>query len=69
MSLPRRHGIAIALAAAVLLAACASGPDYVRPQVDMPAAWTPEAPWRAMQPQDAAPRARSCRLTRYRVKG
>ncbi|MBN9356530.1 MAG: efflux transporter outer membrane subunit [Herbaspirillum huttiense] len=58
MSLPRRHSIApaLALASALLLAACASGPDYVRPQVDMPAAWTPEAPWRAMQPQDAAPR-------------
>ncbi|WP_286865280.1 TolC family protein, partial [Herbaspirillum sp. UBA812] len=58
MSLPRRHSIApaLALACALLLAACASGPDYVRPQVDMPAAWTPEAPWRAMQPQDAAPR-------------
>ncbi len=46
----------LALACAFSLAGCASGPDYVRPQLDMPAAWTPEAPWRSMQPQDATPR-------------
>ena len=38
------------------LAGCASGPDYQAPTVAMPAAWTPEAPWRVMQPQDAAVR-------------
>ncbi|WP_443115610.1 efflux transporter outer membrane subunit [Herbaspirillum seropedicae] len=46
----------LALACALSLAGCASGPDYTRPQVDMPAAWTPEAPWRSMQPADATPR-------------
>ncbi|WP_433692733.1 efflux transporter outer membrane subunit [Herbaspirillum seropedicae] len=46
----------LALACALSLAGCASGPDYTRPQVAMPAAWTPEAPWRSMQPADATPR-------------
>ncbi|WP_432241592.1 efflux transporter outer membrane subunit [Herbaspirillum robiniae] len=45
-----------ALACALVLAGCATGPDYRKPQVDMPAAWTPEAPWRPMQPQDAIAR-------------
>ncbi|MBB5389974.1 MULTISPECIES: efflux transporter outer membrane subunit [unclassified Herbaspirillum] len=45
-----------ALACALALAGCAAGPDYKKPQVDMPAAWTPQAPWRPMQPQDAAAR-------------
>ena len=42
------------LAAAALLAACAAGPDYVRPKLDMPAAWKTEAPWREGAPSDAA---------------
>lgn len=49
----------ITLAGTALMAAlagCASGPDYAAPSVDMPAAWTPEAPWRVMQPQDAVAR-------------
>ncbi|WP_288393431.1 efflux transporter outer membrane subunit [uncultured Herbaspirillum sp.] len=41
---------------ALMLAGCASGPDYVKPAVELPVAWTPEAPWRVMQPQDASPR-------------
>ena len=45
-----------ALAAALTLAACASGPDYRKPALELPAAWTPEAPWRSMQPQDAVVR-------------
>ena len=46
----------VAVAAALTLAACASGPDYRKPALDLPAAWTPEAPWRSMQPQDAVAR-------------
>ncbi|WDZ95987.1 efflux transporter outer membrane subunit [Herbaspirillum sp. WKF16] len=46
----------IALACALALAGCAVGPDYRKPDVDVPAAWAPEAPWRPMQPQDAAAR-------------
>jgi NodT family efflux transporter outer membrane factor (OMF) lipoprotein len=41
-------------AAAALLAACASGPDYRKPAIDMPAAWKVEAPWRESAPNDAA---------------
>ncbi|QDD66828.1 efflux transporter outer membrane subunit [Herbaspirillum seropedicae] len=52
----RSRQLLLALACALSLAGCASGPDYTRPQVDMPAAWTPEAPWRGMQPADATPR-------------
>lgn len=52
----RSRQLLLALACALSLAGCASGPDYTRPQVDMPAAWTPEAPWRSMQPADATPR-------------
>jgi NodT family efflux transporter outer membrane factor (OMF) lipoprotein len=48
---------AVALAA-LLLAGCAVGPDYVRPQMDMPAAYKEEAtgPWKTATPQaiDAA---------------
>lgn len=46
----------LGLACALALAGCASGPDYQKPQVDMPVAWAPEAPWRPMQPQDAVVR-------------
>ncbi|ADJ66082.1 efflux transporter outer membrane subunit [Herbaspirillum seropedicae] len=52
----RSRQLLLALACALSLAGCASGPDYTRPQVDMPAAWTSEAPWRSMQPADATPR-------------
>ena len=45
---------AVAAASLCLLVACAAGPDYVKPQLDMPAAWKTEAPWRAVAPDDAA---------------
>lgn len=35
-----------------LLAACTAGPEYVKPNVDMPAAWKVEAPWREGRPSD-----------------
>ncbi len=37
---------------AALLAACAAGPDYQRPSVDMPVAWKLEEPWREGAPND-----------------
>jgi multidrug efflux system outer membrane protein len=44
-----------ALAAALLgLAGCAAGPDYQRPQVDLPVAWQLDAPWRTGAPADFA---------------
>jgi outer membrane protein, multidrug efflux system len=48
--------LAAALAGAGLLAACAAGPDYVRPTLELPAAWPVEAPWREGRPADAAPK-------------
>jgi len=39
--------------AAILLAGCAAGPDYVKPASDLPPAWKVEAPWRESAPGDA----------------
>ncbi len=47
------RGLAV-VAVAALLAACASGPDYRKPAIDMPAAWKVEAPWRESAPNDTA---------------
>ena len=44
----------LTVAATALLAACAAGPDYHKPALDLPAAWKVEAPWRAAAPDDAA---------------
>lgn len=43
--------VPLALLAAAVLAACSSGPDYVRPQIDLPAAFKESGPWKAAQPQ------------------
>lgn len=48
------HALLIALAG--ILGACTLGPDYRRPAVEMPAAWTAEEPWRTAKPDDAARR-------------
>jgi multidrug efflux system outer membrane protein len=45
-----------AAAAPALLAACAAGPDYSRPALDLPVTWKLEEPWRPGTPNDAAPR-------------
>jgi NodT family efflux transporter outer membrane factor (OMF) lipoprotein len=42
------------LAAALLMAGCAAGPQYRKPALDMPAAWKVEAPWREASPRDGA---------------
>lgn len=43
--------------AGALLAGCASGPDYVRPAIDIPAQFKEAPPgWKAALPADAAPR-------------
>jgi outer membrane protein, multidrug efflux system len=44
------------LAAAALLAGCASAPSEPPPKLEIPAAWKVEAPWRASAPNDAAAR-------------
>lgn len=41
------------LGMALLLAACAAGPDYQRPAADVPPAWKLEPPWRESAPGDA----------------
>ena len=38
--------------AALLLGACAVGPEYSKPQIDLPVAWKVEAPWRVGAPND-----------------
>jgi NodT family efflux transporter outer membrane factor (OMF) lipoprotein len=47
---PRRALAPIALAA-LLLVGCAVGPDYVRPQMDVPAAYKETGPWKTATPQ------------------
>jgi NodT family efflux transporter outer membrane factor (OMF) lipoprotein len=47
---------AAALAACVMLAGCVAGPDYVKPTLDLPPAWTVDAPWRESRPDDASAR-------------
>lgn len=43
------------LALAAVLAGCAAGPDYRKPQLDkLPGAWSAEAPWRESRPDDGA---------------
>jgi NodT family efflux transporter outer membrane factor (OMF) lipoprotein len=39
-----------------VLSGCMVGPDYHRPAVDVPPAWTTEEPWRVAKPDDAAGR-------------
>jgi multidrug efflux system outer membrane protein len=44
--------VAVTLALPSLLAACAVGPDYHTPTVNIPVTWQVEAPWRVSQPND-----------------
>jgi NodT family efflux transporter outer membrane factor (OMF) lipoprotein len=39
-----------------LLAGCMVGPDYRRPEVEVPPAWAPVPPWQPARPDDAAAR-------------
>ena len=41
------------LGSAALLVACAAGPAYVKPTLDLPSTWQLDAPWRAAQPSDS----------------
>jgi len=45
-----------AMGCAALLSACAAGPAYVKPSVDLPVSWQPQEPWRAARPADALPK-------------
>jgi NodT family efflux transporter outer membrane factor (OMF) lipoprotein len=48
---PLRRALAPIALAALLLAGCAVGPDYVRPQMDVPAAYKETGPWKTATPQ------------------
>jgi len=50
--------IAMALAAAALLAGCSVGPDYVRPEVETPAAFKEAGTWKPAEPRDHEQRGR-----------
>jgi len=41
---------AAAIATALLLGGCAVGPDYVRPQLDLPTAYKEQGPWKKAEP-------------------
>lgn len=47
---PRPLLLTAAALAAALLAGCAVGPDYVRPQMDLPTAYKEQGPWKIAQP-------------------
>src|ERR1700709_513394 len=44
----------VALAAAVMLSACAVGPDYVRPTLPVPPAYKEAGDWKPADPRPAA---------------
>jgi outer membrane protein, multidrug efflux system len=52
----RLSTLAWALVSAALLSACAAGPAYVKPTLDMPLSWQPQEPWRAARPADTLPK-------------
>ena len=51
--MPPRSSL-VALAAAALLSACAAGPDYIRPKMDVPATWKESGDWKPADPRPAA---------------
>jgi len=51
--MPPRSPLAV-VAAAALLAACAAGPDYVRPKMGVPAAYKEAGDWKPADPRPAA---------------
>lgn len=56
MNTPTLRGTALAASLAALLAGCSLAPPYERPAMELPAHWQTEAPWRAAQPADNAPK-------------
>jgi len=54
-SLPKRPAMAACLIV-LTLAGCAIGPDYVKPKMDIPAAFKEDGRWKSASPQDATPR-------------
>ncbi|MFL6691465.1 MAG: efflux transporter outer membrane subunit [Ramlibacter sp.] len=52
----RAAPFALAASVAALLAGCAVGPTYQKPDVEVPAQWKLDEPWQVARPDDAAPR-------------
>lgn len=48
----------LALAVLAALGACAVGPDYVKPAIDMPTAYKENTNWKTAEPADALPRGK-----------
>jgi NodT family efflux transporter outer membrane factor (OMF) lipoprotein len=48
----------VLFSAAFALAGCTAGPDYVRPKVELPAAYKEAAEWKPAQPRDEAQRGK-----------
>jgi multidrug efflux system outer membrane protein len=53
---PRYPGRALAAWLVLAAAGCAVGPDYHRPAVDAPAAFSEPGPWKVAEPKDSLPR-------------
>jgi NodT family efflux transporter outer membrane factor (OMF) lipoprotein len=54
----RPHARRLCCACLALLTGCAVGPDYVRPTVDVPAAYKEAGDWKVGEPRDEAPRGK-----------
>jgi multidrug efflux system outer membrane protein len=52
-----RFGLGLGALVAALAAGCAVGPDYTRPAVKTPEAYTESGPWKVAQPRDSLPKA------------
>jgi hypothetical protein len=50
----------------LLLASCALGPNYQKPDVEVPAAYKELEGWKLAEPKDAVPRASGGRSSRTR---
>lgn len=51
------HTKVVVVCAILALTGCAAGPNYQRPTVPTPPAWSTEAPWRAAAPKDGVPKS------------
>lgn len=56
MTIRMRHWLLLPMLAG--LGACAVGPDYVRPPIDVPASFKEQGSWKAAQPRDELPRGK-----------
>ena len=63
IAMPNAARLALPLAlAAALLGGCTVGPDYVRPDTDVPAAYKEDSLWKTARPADEYPRGQWWRV-------